>query len=316
MCEVGGSVLLETSRGDIVIDLYTKDCPKACENFIKLCKIKYYNGCIFHRVEKDFVAETGNVGGNGGSSIWGLINSTGSRYFEDELKPQQRRKKRLTHDKRGVVSMVNKGKPHTNASQFFIQLGDRELDFLNDKHTIFGHVAEGLHVIELLNSCYVDESMRPMRRFAIHHTSVIEDPFKDPPGIESLLRKSPEPIIESDDEAYVSSGTESEHVDENLLKELLEARQAKSREVMLEMVDDIADADMVPPKNVLFICRLNPLTEDQDLEMIFSRFGKVDSCEILRARDGTSLQYAFVEFETVKSCEMVCFLYSFVSNFL
>jgi peptidyl-prolyl cis-trans isomerase-like 4 len=44
------SVLIETSLGDIVIDLYTKECPLACENFLKLCKIKYYNNCLFYEV--------------------------------------------------------------------------------------------------------------------------------------------------------------------------------------------------------------------------------------------------------------------------
>ena len=46
------SVLLETSKGDIVIDLHTELCPVACKNFIKLCKLKYYNFCLFHNVQK------------------------------------------------------------------------------------------------------------------------------------------------------------------------------------------------------------------------------------------------------------------------
>ena len=51
------SVLLITSLGEIVIDLYVDDCPKACTNFIKLCKIKYYNNCLFYNVQKDYLAQ-------------------------------------------------------------------------------------------------------------------------------------------------------------------------------------------------------------------------------------------------------------------
>jgi len=67
------SVLLETSVGDIVIDLYTERCPQASFNFIKLCKVKYYNFSLFHNVQKDFMVQTGDPTGtgSGGESIWG-----------------------------------------------------------------------------------------------------------------------------------------------------------------------------------------------------------------------------------------------------
>jgi peptidyl-prolyl cis-trans isomerase-like 4 len=67
------SVILETSLGDIVLDLYVEDCPKACTNFLKLCKIKYYNGNLFHTVQKNFNVQTGDPTGTGrgGDSIWG-----------------------------------------------------------------------------------------------------------------------------------------------------------------------------------------------------------------------------------------------------
>lgn len=81
-------------------------------------------------------------------------------------------------------------------------------------------------------------------------------------------------------------------------------REAKARATILEMVGDIPDADIAPPENVLFVCKLNPVTTDDDLEIIFSRFGKIKSCEVIRDRkSGDSLQYAFIEFENQKSCE-------------
>lgn len=69
------------------------------------------------------------------------------------------------------------------------------------------------------------------------------------------------------------------------------------------MVGDIPDADAKPPENVLFVCTLNPVTTDEDLEIIFSRFGTIISCEVIRdQKTGDSLQYAFIEFENEEDC--------------
>lgn len=67
------SVILETSLGDITIDLYVKECPNTCKNFLKLCKIKYYNNCLFHNIQKDYIVQTGDPTGTGkgGESIYG-----------------------------------------------------------------------------------------------------------------------------------------------------------------------------------------------------------------------------------------------------
>jgi len=77
---------------------------------------------------------------------------------------------------------------------------------------------------------------------------------------------------------------------------------------VLEILGDITDAEVKPDRNVLFVCQLNPLTTDDDLELIFSRFGKIRSCEILRdKKTGDSLQYAFIEFDNDKSAEQAYF---------
>ena len=106
------SVLLETSFGDIVIDLFTKECPLTTKNFLKLCKIKYYNNCVFHHIEKDYLIQSGDPTntGKGGESIYGILNGEGSKYFADEINPK------LRHTKKGTVAMANKGK-NLNASQ-------------------------------------------------------------------------------------------------------------------------------------------------------------------------------------------------------
>lgn len=67
------SVLIETSYGDIVVDLFFEECPTACTNFLKLCKIKYYHSCLFHTIHRDFLCMCGDPEntGKGGNSIWG-----------------------------------------------------------------------------------------------------------------------------------------------------------------------------------------------------------------------------------------------------
>ncbi len=85
-------------------------------------------------------------------------------------------------------------------------------------------------------------------------------------------------------------------------------REAKTRAKLLEIIGDIPDADMKPPENVLFVCKLNPVTTDDDLELIFSRFGKINSCEVIRdKKTGDSLCYAFIEFDTPEACESAYF---------
>jgi peptidyl-prolyl cis-trans isomerase-like 4 len=59
-------------------------------------------------------------------------------------------------------------------------------------------------------------------------------------------------------------------------------KEAHNRAVVLEMIGDLPEADAKPPPNMLFICKLNPVTTEEDLEIIFSRFGTITSCDIIR----------------------------------
>ena len=80
-------------------------------------------------------------------------------------------------------------------------------------------------------------------------------------------------------------------------------REAQANAQILEMVGDIPDADAKPPENVLFVCKLNPATTAEDLEIIFSRFGPILCSEVIKDhKTGDSLQYAFIEFENEEDC--------------
>merc|ERR1712048_801029 len=77
---------------------------------------------------------------------------------------------------------------------------------------------------------------------------------------------------------------------------------------MGEILHDLPDADIAPPDSDLFIANMNPATQDGDLELIFSRFGPIKSCEIVRDwKTGDSLQYAFITFENQRDCEEAYF---------
>ncbi|XP_059661833.1 peptidyl-prolyl cis-trans isomerase CYP59 [Cornus florida] len=301
------SVYIVTSLGEIVVDLHTDLCPLTCKNFIKLCKIKYYNGCLFHTVQKDFTAQTGDPTGTGtgGDSIYKFLYGDQARFFGDEIRLD------LKHTKIGTVAMASAGE-NLNASQFYFTLRD-DLDYLDGKHTVFGEVAEGLDTLNRINEAYVDEKGRPYKNIRIKHTYVLDDPFDDPSQLAELIPDaSPEgkPKDEVDDDVRLEDDWVP--MDEQLvpgeLEEVLRSKEAHSSAVVLESIGDIPDAEIKPPDNVLFVCKLNPVTEDEDLHTIFSRFGTVTSAEIIRDfKTGDSLCYAFIEFENKDSCEQAYF---------
>ncbi|KAL8239139.1 hypothetical protein R6Q59_015706 [Mikania micrantha] len=301
------SVLLVTSLGDIVIDLHTDRCPLTCKNFLKLCKMKYYNGCLFHTVQKDFTAQTGDPTGtgSGGDSIYKFLYGDQARFFQDEIHLD------LKHAKTGTIAMASAGE-NLNASQFYITLRD-DLDYLDGKKTVFGEVAEGFETLSRINEAYVDDKNRPYKNIRIKHTYILDDPFEDPEQLAELLPDaSPEgkPKDEVDDEVRLEDDWVP--MDEKLgaaeLEEVIRAKEAHSRAVVLESIGDIPDAEIKPPDNVLFVCKLNPVTEDEDLNTIFSRFGTVTSADIIRDyKTGDSLCYAFIEFEDKEACEQAYF---------
>jgi peptidyl-prolyl cis-trans isomerase-like 4 len=95
-----------------------------------------------------------------------------------------------------------------------------------------------------------------------------------------------------------------EHGTEDDVAATRRARDARAQALTLEMVGDLPFADVAPPENVLFVCKLNQVTKSEDLELIFSRFGKIMSCEIIcDPKSGDSLQYAFVEFSEREEAE-------------
>ncbi|BFF97289.1 spliceosome-associated protein CWC27 homolog [Drosophila madeirensis] len=161
-----GKVLLKTTVGDIDIELWARECPKACRNFVQLCLEGYYNNTVFHRMVKGFIVQGGdpNGDGTGGESIYG-------QPFKDEFHS------RLRYTRRGLVGMANSGKDD-NASQFFFTFA--ETPELQSKNTLFGKVTgDTIYNMLKLEDGIVDHQERPMHAHRIMSTEVLTNPFDD-----------------------------------------------------------------------------------------------------------------------------------------
>jgi len=121
------------SGGEFTVDLFEKDAPVTVNNFVFLAREGFYDGVTFHRVIPGFMAQGGDPTGTG---------TGGPGYsFQDEFSPN------LRHDKPGILSMANSG-PGTNGSQFFITFVPTP--HLNDAHSVFGVVTEGMDVVNAI----------------------------------------------------------------------------------------------------------------------------------------------------------------------
>jgi cyclophilin family peptidyl-prolyl cis-trans isomerase len=131
---------IATEKGEIEVDLYTTDAPKAAQNFIDLAKKGFYDDVIFHRVIPGFVAQGGDGQyGKKASLEPGRVGTGGPGYkFEDE--PVK------GNYVRGALAMANSG-PNTNGSQFFIVHQDLT-GKLPKQYTLFGLVTRGIEVVD------------------------------------------------------------------------------------------------------------------------------------------------------------------------
>lgn len=151
--------VMNTTMGSVKIRLFPNEAPKTVENFTTHAKNGYYDGLIFHRVIKDFMIQGGDPTGTGrgGESIWGSA-------FEDEFGGG-------LCNLKGSLSMANAGK-NTNGSQFFIVQAEDGTPWLNNKHTVFGQVYEGMAVVDAIARVKVNLSDKPIEDVKILTVSI------------------------------------------------------------------------------------------------------------------------------------------------
>ncbi|WWD21727.1 peptidyl-prolyl isomerase CWC27 [Kwoniella shandongensis] len=174
-----GKVIIDTTAGELEIELWGKEAPKAVRNFLALAMEGYYDGVIFHRVVPGFIIQSGDPTGTGmgGESFYG-------EPFQDEIHG------RLKYNRRGLVGMANNGKRHTNTSQFFITLD--KADELTNKHTMFGKiVGNTIYNVMNIGNLDIDKEERPIVPPKIRGIRIIENPFDDiVPRITASERKA------------------------------------------------------------------------------------------------------------------------------
>ena len=159
-----------TSEGNFTVRLFDQQAPKTVENFVGLAEgtkewsdprtnqkvhKPYYNGTIFHRVIDGFMIQGGDPLGQG-------IGGPGYN-FADEFHPK------LRHSKAGILSMANRG-PNTNGGQFFITLGPTP--HLDDRHSVFGEVTDGMDIVSKIGSTPTGDRDRPKKDIVIQNVTI------------------------------------------------------------------------------------------------------------------------------------------------
>lgn len=341
------SVLFETTLGDIVIDLYYKECPLACKNFLKLSKIKYYNNSLFHEIQSNYIAVCGipvnknlpyckkenefdfiskldnkfedsesfnkiNTKLNNfnslkeATSIYGILGQ--NKYFKNEFHLK------LKHNKKGLVSTANLGS-NLNNSLFFITLTDNHIIQFDNKHSIFGIVAEGIEVLDKLNKVICDNvSNKPLQNVRILKAIVLDDPFSDDEILHLIPNNSPLIIKDVEyDLINMLSKENDENVDNNKgLKNLIKINELRSKEIALNLLENNINTNKISNSNTIhiddantiFVGNLNPMTHEEGLIDIFSKLGNVIDCEIIRDKNSKiSKGFGFIKFKSQSSCE-------------
>ncbi len=148
--ETNTRVKLETSQGDIIIELYS-EMPVTAGNFKKLVEEGFYDGVIFHRVIDGFMLQGGDPTGTGTGGPGYKISDEFTRTDLDK-------------NDRGTISMANSG-PNTGGSQFFINLVNN--NFLDGRHPVFGKVIEGMSVVDKIGKLETDAQDRPLEEVKI-----------------------------------------------------------------------------------------------------------------------------------------------------
>jgi len=208
----------------------------------------------------------------------------------------------------------------------FLSLGRVAEDGIHFKSNNDSSENDGNSTLDKINALYCDSDGRPYQDVRILKALIIHDPFPDPEGMDKLLhhhrlivegisetnednimsspqRIKPEEEIVPERISHQSTGTNDDMLNSAEQQEQLQQKEEKSRAIVLEMLGDLPSAEVKLPETILFVCQLNPITQEEDLELIFSRFDPNAKAELIRDRDtGDSLQYAFVEFTSKEQC--------------
>lgn len=150
------TVLLETTKGDIKIELFS-DAPLTAGNFRKLVEKGFYDSTTFHRVIPGFMVQGGDPDGDG---------TGGPGYtIKDEFRPGNK-------NDRGTISMANAG-PNTGGSQFFLNVVNN--NFLDKKHPTFGKIVAGMDIVDAIANTPRNRNDKPLTAVIIRKASIVKE---------------------------------------------------------------------------------------------------------------------------------------------
>lgn len=207
-----GSAILHTTLGEIHVELFAKQTPLTCRNFLQHCLDGYYDGTVFHRLVPNFIVQGGDPTGtgNGGESIydggafggdldpWPMDQRHGQNAGPNGINFRDEFHSRLKINRRGMLAMANEGKPDTNGSQFFFTLDKAEE--LNGKNTMFGRVAgDTIYNLAKIGESEVDEATdRPLYSVKIERVEILVNPFGDMTKRSRVAQTQGKPKVEKE----------------------------------------------------------------------------------------------------------------------
>jgi peptidyl-prolyl cis-trans isomerase SDCCAG10 len=187
------SAILHTTLGEISVELFAKQTPLTCRNFLQLALDGYYDNTDFHRLVPGFILQGGDPTGtgNGGESIydggafsgeldpWPMDERRGRNAGPQGINFKDEFHSRLKFNRRGLLAMANEGKPDTNGSQFFFTLD--KADELNGKNTLFGRVAGDTiyNLMKIGESEVAEGTERLLYPVKIQKVEILVNPFED-----------------------------------------------------------------------------------------------------------------------------------------
>lgn len=297
------SLLLETTVGDLVIDLNFEEFSTECYNFINLCISGFYIYQCFYNLNKNYSVEIGDpLYGNENrkelrlhnTSFEGILdrNNISPKLIQCERSLETIENTLCTLGRVGFILSERNTNDRLFGSKIMFALNSTPKLFNNV--VMFGNVTENSkRTLELINSVLIDSNKRPEIDIRVKKSYLIYNPF---PSIIDLPIYEPElPILD----IRLPSGPVKHLHSKEIIK-----HEIRNKELFLEAVGDIPTINIQLQQNVLFICKLNPATRARDIATIFQRFGEINSVEIVYDKLlGRSLGYGFIEFTNKKSCE-------------